>query len=148
MKVKDIMTVEPACCVPDTTLGEVARLMVEHDCGEIPVVQSNGVMKPVGVITDRDIVCRTVAQQLNPLEMTAADCMTNGCLTVPEDAGIDACCDLLEQNQVRRMLVVDATGALCGIVAQADIARSMSGRKTAEVVREVSQPRAPQPSAL
>src|SRR6266850_2997096 len=100
MKVKDIMTVEPACCAPDTNLGEVARLMVEHDCGEIPVVQSNGVMKPVGVITDRDIVCRTVAQQLNPLEMTAADCMTEGCITVAEDAGIDACCALLEQHQV------------------------------------------------
>lgn len=148
MKVKDIMTVEPACCVPDTDLGEVARLMVEHDCGEIPVVQSNGVMKPVGVITDRDIVCRTVAQQLNPLEMTAADCMTEGCITVAEDAGIDACCALLEQHQVRRMLVVDASGALCGIVAQADIARSMSGRKTAEVVREVSQPKAPHIAAL
>ena len=148
MKVKDIMTVEPACCVPDTKLGEVARLMVEYDCGEIPVVQSNGVMKPVGVITDRDIVCRTVAQQLNPLEMTAADCMTKECITISEDAGIDACCDLLERNQVRRMLVVDATGALCGIVAQADIARSMSGRKTAEVVREVSQPRAPHVGGL
>ena len=141
MKVKDIMTVEPACCVPDTKLGEVARLMVEHDCGEIPMVQSNGVMKPVGVITDRDIVVRTVAQQRNPLEMTAADCMTKDCITVAEDAGIDACCELLERNQVRRMLVVDGTGALCGIVAQADIARSMSGRKTAEVVREVSQAR-------
>jgi CBS domain-containing protein len=148
MKVKDIMTVDPACCVPDTDLGEVARLMVENDCGEIPVVQSNGVMKPVGVITDRDIVCRTVAQQLNPLDMTAADCMTQGCITIAEDAGIDACLALLEQNQVRRMLVVDASGALCGIVAQADIARSMSGRKTAEVVREVSQPKAPHMGAL
>jgi CBS domain-containing protein len=148
MKVKDIMTVEPACCVPDTKLGDVARLMVEHDCGEIPVVQSNGVMKPVGVITDRDIVCRSVALQRNPLEMTAGDCMTRDCITVAEDAGIDACCELLERNQVRRMLVVDATGALCGIVAQADIARSMSGRKTAEVVREVSQPKAQPASAL
>ena len=148
MKVKDIMTVDPACCVPDTDLGEVARLMVENDCGEIPVVQSNGVMKPVGVITDRDIVCRTIAQQINPLEMRAADCMTEGCITVAEDAGIDDCLALLEKNQVRRMLVVDANGSLCGIVAQADIARSMSGRKTAEVVREVSQPRVPNMGAL
>jgi CBS domain-containing protein len=142
VKVKDIMTVDPACCTPDTSLWEVARLMVEHDCGEIPVVRGNGAMKPVGVITDRDIVCRAVAQQRNPLEMTAGECMTEGCVTIAQDAGLDACCELLEEKQIRRMLVVDGTGALCGIVAQADIARSASGRKTAEVVREVSQPKA------
>ena len=143
---RDVMTPDPACCTPDTTLDEVAKLMAHNDCGEIPVVDSAD--KIIGVVTDRDIVCRTVAQQLNPLDMTAADCMTQGCITIAEDAGIDACLALLEQNQVRRMLVVDVSGALCGIVAQADIARSMSGRKTAEVVREVSQPRAPHLGAL
>lgn len=148
MKVKDIMTVDPACCTPDTSLGEVARLMVEHDCGEIPVVQGDGAMKPIGVITDRDIVCRAVAEQRDPLKMTAAACMTAGCVTIREDASIDACCRLLEDNQIRRMLVVDGTGALCGIVAQADIARSASGRKTAAVVREVSRPKSAQLSAL
>jgi CBS domain-containing protein len=148
MKVKDIMTVDPACCAPDTSLAEVARLMVEHDCGEIPIVQGDGAMKPMGVITDRDIVCRAVAEGRNPLELTAADCMTEGCVTISEEAGLDACCELLEENQIRRMLVVDGTGALCGIVAQADIARNASGRKTAEVVREVSQPREPHASAV
>lgn len=55
MQAKDIMTRDPACCTPDTKLQDVARLMVEHGCGEIPVVKSNNDRKPVGVVTDRDI---------------------------------------------------------------------------------------------
>ncbi len=76
MRVKHIITKNPACCTLDTNLQEVARLMVEHDCGESPVVQSKQNMKLVGVITDRDITCRTVAVGKNPLEMTAGDCMS------------------------------------------------------------------------
>ena len=67
LQVKDIMTKDPVCCFPDTSLEHVARLMVEHDCGEIPVVDTEESKKPVGVITDRDIACRTVAQSKNPL---------------------------------------------------------------------------------
>ena len=141
MKVKSIMTVDPVACLPDTNLGEVGRLMVENDCGEIPVVETNGGLKPVGVITDRDIVCRTVARQINPLELKAKDCMTAPVHAISEDASVDDCCGLMETHQVRRALVVDGAGALSGIVSQADIARHMAGRKTAEVVREVSQPR-------
>jgi CBS domain-containing protein len=141
MKVKGIMTVDPASCRPDTNLAEVGRLMVENDCGEIPVVETSGGLKPVGVITDRDIVCRAVARHINPLELRAKDCMTSPALAIPEDASIDDCCEFMERNQVRRALVVDAAGALCGIVSQADIALHMAGRKTGEVVREVSQPR-------
>ena len=141
MKVKSIMTVDPASCTPDTNLAEVGRLMVENDCGEIPVVEVNGGLTPVGVITDRDIVCRAVARQINPLELRAKDCMTSPVLAIAEDASVDDCCALMETHQVRRALVVDGAGALCGIVSQADIARHMAGRKTGEVVREVSQPR-------
>jgi CBS domain-containing protein len=141
MKVKSIMTVDPASCTPDTDLAEVGRLMVENDCGEIPVVETSGGLKPVGVITDRDIVCRAVARRINPLELRAKDCMSSPVLAIAEDASVDDCCDLMETHQVRRALVVDGAGALCGIVSQADIARHMAGRKAGEVVREVSQPR-------
>ena len=67
MQTKEIMTSDPACCGPETPLPEVARLMVERDCGEIPVLDEN--RRPVGVITDRDITCRTVAEGKNPLEL-------------------------------------------------------------------------------
>src|SRR5919199_1229891 len=140
MKVKDIMTPEPACCTPDTTLQRVAEIMVENDCGEIPVVENIASMKPVGVITDRDIVCRTVAKGLNPLTLTASDCMTTPCVTVTPDTSLDECCHVLEEKQIRRVPVVDASGACCGIVALADVARHAKKRETAEVVREVSEP--------
>jgi CBS domain-containing protein len=140
MQVKDVMTPDPACCTPDTTLRRVAEMMVENDCGEIPVVEDMASMKPVGVITDRDITCRAVAKGLNPLVMTASDCMTTPCVTVTPDTPLDECCRVLEENRIRRVPVVDGGGACCGIVALADIARHARKRETAEVVREVSEP--------
>jgi len=139
MQVKDFMTPDPACCTPDSTLQRVAEMMVENDCGEIPVVENMATMLPVGVITDRDITCRTVAKGLNPLVMTVADCMTSPCVTVTLDTSLDECCRVLEENQIRRVPVVGEDGACCGIVALADIAKSATKRETAEVVREVSE---------
>jgi CBS domain-containing protein len=140
MQVKEIMTPDPACCTPDTMLQRVAEMMVENDCGEIPVVENIASMKPVGVITDRDITCRTVAKGLNPLVMTAGDCMTSPCVTVTPDMLLDDCCRRMEENQIRRVPVVDEGGACCGIVALADIAKHAGKRDTAEVVKEVSEP--------
>jgi CBS domain-containing protein len=140
MEVKDVMTTDPACCTPDTTLQRVAEMMVENDCGEIPVIENAASMKPVGVITDRDITCRTVAKGLNPLTMTASECMTTPCVTVTPDTPLDECCKVMEESQIRRVPVVDADGACCGIVALADIAKHARGRDTAEVVKEVSEP--------
>ena len=139
MRVKDVMTPDPACCTPDTTLRRVAEMMVEHDCGEIPVVEDMASMKPVGVVTDRDITCRAVAKGLNPLALTASECMTTPCVTVTPDTPLDECCRVLEENRIRRVPVVDGGGACCGIVALADIARHARKRETAEVVREVSE---------
>jgi CBS domain-containing protein len=140
MEVKDIMTSDPACCTPDTSLQRIAELMVENDCGEIPVIENAASLKPVGVVTDRDIVCRTVAKGVNPLKLTASDCMTTPCVTVTPDTSLDECCRVLEENQIRRVPVVDASGACCGIVALADIARHARKRDAGEVIKEVSEP--------
>jgi CBS domain-containing protein len=142
MQVKDIMTSDPACCTADSLLQRVAEMMVENDCGEIPVVDNMASMRPIGVITDRDITCRTVAKGLNPLAMTVGDCMTTPCVCVTPDASLDECCELMEKDQIRRIPVVDARGACCGIVALADIAKNASRDETAEVVKEVSEPSA------
>jgi CBS domain-containing protein len=137
MHVDQLMTSNPVCCTPDSPLSDVAQLMVQHDCGEIPVAQPGGAL--VGVITDRDIVCRTVARGLNPLEMRAADCMSQPALAVTVGTGLEECCRLMESRQIRRMPVVDMQGRICGIVAQADIAMHGSRARTAELVREVSE---------
>ncbi len=140
MRIKDIMTADPACCAPDTPLPEVARLMVEHDCGEIPVLDAQ--RQPMGVITDRDITCRTVAENRNPLELTARDCMSSPVVTVASEASVGDCCKTMEDHQVRRVPVVDEQGSCCGMVAQADVARRASAQDAAEVVKEVSRPTA------
>jgi CBS domain-containing protein len=140
LRVKDVMTPDPVCCTPETTLQEAARLMVEHDCGEIPVVDSLETMKPIGVITDRDITCRTVAQGKNPLEMTVRECMSSPSVIVTPEATLETCCETMEASLVRRIPVVDETGRCCGIVSQADIAKNAAKEDTAQVVKRLSQP--------
>ncbi|HEU0185813.1 MAG TPA: CBS domain-containing protein [Blastocatellia bacterium] len=139
MQVKDIMTRDLACCTPDTNLQDVARLMVECDCGEIPVVENKQNMKPMGVVTDRDICCRTVAEGKNPLQMTAGDCMSSPCVTVTQEMSVEDCCRVMKENQIRRVPVVDESGACRGIVSQADIAKHAPKQETAEVVQNVSR---------
>lgn len=142
MKVKDVMTADPACCISETALQEVAQMMIDHDCGEIPVVENQKTKLPIGVITDRDIVCRTVARGLNPLDLTVAACMSRPCVTVTPEMSIAECSRILEDNRIRRVPVVDAAGSCCGIVALADIALHAQKGVTAEVVKEVSEPTA------
>jgi CBS domain-containing protein len=144
MRVKGIMTANPVCCTPNTSLREVAEIFVDHDCGAVPVVESFESMKPLGIITDRDIACRAIAKGKNALELNARDCMSTPSVTVREDASLDDCIEAMESNRVRRIVVVDEFGRCCGIVSQADIALHGSKKATAEIVKEVS---APMPSA-
>ncbi len=139
MQVKDIMTADPACCTADTSLQEVAQMMVDHDCGCIPIVENKDSKVPVGVITDRDIATRVVAKGKNPLDLTAGDAMTASVVSVTPETSLEECCNLMETEQIRRVTVVDSNGGCCGIIAQADIANNASERKTAEVVQEVSK---------
>jgi CBS domain-containing protein len=138
MTVKEIMTPQPQCCPAGISLQEVARLMVERDCGEIPVC--DGSHKPIGVVTDRDIVCRVVATGKNPGTLTARDCMSTPVVTTTPGTSIDDCARLMEAYQVRRLPVVDADGVCCGIVSQADLATKGPRNLTLEVVGRVSAP--------
>ena len=136
MTVDDLMTPHPASCSPDTSLEDVARMMADHDCGEIPIV--DGAML-VGVVTDRDMVVRLVARGKNPLELTAESCMTAPVVSVKLGSRADDSLQLMQIHQIRRVPVVDETGALHGIVAQADVARHATPNATADVVREISE---------
>jgi len=134
---RDVMTRDPACCSPSTTLDQVARMMVQNNCGEIPVVDSAN--QPIGVVTDRDIVCRVVAEGKNPIGHTAESCMSTPVVTVPADAPLDEVISTMEGHQLRRVPVVDNDGCCAGIIAQADIAAVGSPQKTAELVSEISR---------
>ena len=139
MKVKDIMTERVATATPETNLGDIARLLVASDCGAIPILKSEASKKPVGIVTDRDIVCRVIALGKDPSGLTASDCMSSPCVTVTPGTRLDVCCTTMEENRIRRLVVVDQEGFCCGIVSQADVARRIAD-KAGEIVKEVSQP--------
>ena len=147
MKIQDVMTPQPTCCTPDSPLESVARMMADCDCGAIPVVVDLENMKPVGIITDRDIVIRALADGQNPLELTAVACMTQPAVTVPQDMDLDECLKHLEDKQIRRAVVVDGDGRVCGIVAPADIALHTPKRVVGELIERVSERVPPLPAA-
>lgn len=138
MTVATVMTPNPACCTPNSSLTEVARLMVDNDCGEIPVVEDMIGRKLAGVITDRDIAIRIVAKGKNSADAKAIDCMTTPCVAVGPDTSLDDCCEVMETNKIRRVPVVDDKGGVVGIVSLADVVRNAAAATTAAVVKEVS----------
>lgn len=140
MQVRELMTESPAMCTRDTSLQEVAQMMVEHDCGAIPIVEDAGSRKAVGIVTDRDVMTRLVAKGQNPIQKQASDAMTNAVVTVRPEDSVERCAQIMEDKQVRRLVVADDRGACVGIVAQADLARRGRDRMTGEVVEEISQP--------
>jgi CBS domain-containing protein len=131
------MTPDPASCKVDTPVREIAMLMLDNDCGQIPVLDEQGV--PLGVVTDRDIALRVVARGGDGAS-TAIDAMTAPIKTVRIDSDLQECMRLMEEAQVRRVPVVDAAGKLAGIVALADIALAGKDKATADVVKQVSSP--------
>jgi CBS domain-containing protein len=137
MAVKDIMTTKPVCCPPDMKLEDVARLMLQHDCGEIPVCEAG---KLIGVVTDRDITMRTLAKGRDPLGVAVRQVMTAKVYTVRPGDGIEKALSIMERRQVRRLPVVDSRGKIVGIIAQADIAESLSEQKSGELLFEISHP--------
>jgi CBS domain-containing protein len=134
---RDVMTPDPACCSPGTTLDQVAQLMVENNCGEIPIIDMSDQL--VGVVTDRDIVCRVVAEGKNPSAYTAESCMSSSVIAVRADASMEEVIAIMEDHQIRRVPVVDDGGCCAGIIAQADIAAVGPPRTTAELLWEVSR---------
>lgn len=136
MKVRDVMTSKPATCTPQSSLSDVAKIMRDQDCGAVPVVSGN---KIEGIITDRDIVVRCVADGKNVLDQDVSTCMTPTVATIRSDANLQECLDLMERQQIRRVLVMDSDDNLEGIVAQADVALHASKKDTGEVVQEVSK---------
>jgi CBS domain-containing protein len=142
MNVEAVMTRFPAFCTPETSIEEAARLMVEFDCGAIPVVESRQLQRAIGVVTDRDIVCRVVAKGLNPVGMRVQAIMSQPLASVTPDTEVGEVANLMQSSQVRRLPVVGRDGILCGMVTQADLALSLTRREAGEILEEVSKPSA------
>ncbi|HEX9483010.1 MAG TPA: CBS domain-containing protein [Gemmatimonadaceae bacterium] len=142
MKAKDIMTADPCLCSPQDSLRDVAQKMRDHDCGSVPVVEHGHV---VGIVTDRDLTIRALADGLSP-DTKVEDVITRDiCCCTPDD-DVRAVERVMADQQVRRVPVVDASGCCVGIVSQADLARAaLSGGRVSEhevalTVERISEP--------
>lgn len=138
MQVRELMTSSPVFATRQTSLEEVAKAMRDSDVGALPVV--NDQKKPVGIITDRDITMRILARGENPLDFDAKAAMTDAVVTIRDGAGVEDAVQLMEDEKVRRLIVVDNNGIVLGILSQADIARELSQHVSGDVLKEVSQP--------
>ncbi len=138
MKARDLMSKNPSSVTPETPIREAARLMKSEDVGVLPVVESEGSKRVVGLVTDRDITVRAVAEGRS--DASVRDVMTSDPKTAREDDDVDSVMSLMGNEQVRRVPIVDDRGQLVGIVAQADIIREASDRKAERTVEKISQP--------
>jgi CBS domain-containing protein len=130
--VRDLMTRNPVRCEPGVSVAEVARLMLENNCGEVLICDGDYLL---GVITDRDIVCRVVARSVNPIFLTAREIMTSGVTVAREDHEVAEVVGLLARTGVRRLPVVDIDRHVVGIVSQVDIAERSSERDAGHLLR-------------
>ena len=149
MKARDVMTTEPACCVATDTIQHAAKLMVEADCGCIPVVDDLQSKKIIGTLTDRDIACRCTAQGQGP-DTLVREAMSPNPSCCHSDDDIRDVERVMKDRQVRRVPIVDERNCCIGIVAQADLARAenrgVTEQEVGQVVERVSKPsRGPKP---
>jgi CBS domain-containing protein len=133
--IKEVMTRDVRACEPNATVADAAKVMAQEDVGPVPIVEDG---RLVGIVTDRDIVVRVVAEGRDPNATTVKEIASTDLVTVSPGDDLDEALNLLAQRQVRRLPVVEGE-RLVGIVAQADIARLGKDKKTGEVVEEISR---------
>ena len=136
--VRDAMTESPRAIGTAASVVEAARLMREQDVGSLPVTKDETL---VGMITDRDITTRVVAEAADPNTMSVGDVCSHDLISVEPGSDIEEALLLMARHQVRRLPVVE-NGRLVGIVAQADIALKENETKTGQLVEAISEPSA------
>lgn len=141
MQVREAMTPQLQSISAAAVLQQAAQLMREFDVGMLPVTEADEI---VGTITDRDITVRGVAAGLDPATTPLSEIMTAQVIYCHEDDSIEDAAHVMEQHQLRRLLVLNGTGEAVGIIALADLALSTGSRELGgEVLQEVSRPERP-----
>jgi len=139
MRVQDVMTRDPRSVSPEAVIREAALIMKREDVGIVPVVESDG--RLVGVVTDRDIAIRCVADGKNVEACRVRDVMSAGEIhTCSPEEEIETLMEAMGREQVRRIPIVDERGTLLGIVSQADVVRKADETKAERAVEKISQP--------
>lgn len=138
MTCAEVMTPSPTACQPQHTAIEAAELMRREDCGMVPVVSEHN--KLIGVLTDRDIVLKVIAEGRDPRNTAVSEVMSTDLITCLPQETIETVMEQMATRQVRRIPIVERDGSLVGIVAQADIATRLSNaQETGQVVQAISE---------
>lgn len=133
--IRDAMTTNPRGVEASTPVVEAAKLMKSEDVGSLPVTEGD---RLVGMVTDRDIVIRVVAEGKNVQTSTVGEIASRDLVTVDPQQDLDEALRLMAQHQVRRLPVVEEDGRLVGILAQADVAQQGQDAKTGQLVEQIS----------
>lgn len=134
------MTKNPLCCLPEDLVTKAAGLMKSENIGSIPVVENEQTRKLVGIVTDRDLTLKIVAEGLDAKSTKVEAVMTRKVVTCRAEDDLQKALDAMAEHQLRRIPVVDGDNKIVGIIAQADVAtRIDQPQKTAEMVKEISQ---------
>lgn len=139
-KCREIMTQDLVYCWPEDPVSKVAQLMKKEDIGPVLIVDNEQSRKLIGIVTDRDLALKVVAEGRDPKTTNVETVMTRKLVTCRADDDIESAMKAMAQYQLRRIPVVDDHMKLVGIISQADVAtRVDEPEKTAEVVKEISQ---------
>lgn len=138
--IEDVMTRNPICCLPTDNATRVAELMKLENIGSIPVIENNQTRKLIGIITDRDLVVRIVAEGRDAKSTRVEAVMTRKVVACRADDDLKRVLEAMSKHQLRRIPIVNNENKIVGIISQADIAtRVNQPEKTAEVVKDISQ---------
>ena len=139
-KCNEVMTKNPVCCLPTDMVTKTAQLMKSENIGSIPVIESKQTEKLVGIVTDRDLALRIIAEGLDAKSTKVEAVMTRKVVTCLAGDDVQKALDAMSEHQLRRIPVVDNDNKVVGIIAQADVAtRVDEPEKTGEMVKEISQ---------
>ena len=139
-KCDSVMTKNPVCCLPDDIVAKVAQLMKRENIGPIPVIENEETRKLVGIVTDRDLALKIVAEGRDAKSTKVETVMTRKVVTCRADDDLQIALDAMSEHQLRRIPIVDNDNKILGIISQADVAtRIDQPEKTAEMVKEISQ---------
>ena len=136
----EVMTKNPVCCLPNDSVANAAELMKSGNIGSIPVIENEQTQKLVGIVTDRDLALKIVAEGRDAKSTKVEAVMTHKVVTCRAEDDLQEALDAMAEHQLRRIPVVDNDNKILGIIAQADVAmRVDQPEKTAEMVKEISQ---------
>jgi len=134
--IRDVMTSDPCTIDAEKSVAYAAKMMREEDVGLAPIVEGD---KLIGMLTDRDITIRVVAEGRNPDQVKVREVASTQVVTIDPQQDLSEALRIMAKHQVRRLPVVEEDGKLVGVVAQADIAREGDDKQTGELVEEISK---------